>query len=119
MEGNRGNDVITTGDRGDEISAGAGNDVVDAGAGDNRVDGQGGDDTLVAGGGNDRMNGQQGFDACAPGAGSNTVINCEAITESQHIEVGTGGQVRAGGPVRFGALRYEQQRNEYRTVWNL
>jgi Ca2+-binding RTX toxin-like protein len=75
VDGNHGNDVITTGAAADTISGGAGDDIINAGAGDDSIIGNGGADIVHGQRGNDTEDLGSGDDISTwiPGDGSDTV----------------------------------------------
>ncbi|MBS0122685.1 Ig-like domain-containing protein [Thetidibacter halocola] len=62
IQGNRGNDLIFTGDDRDTIDGGGENDTIDAGIDDDLVFGGQGDDSIIGGHGSDTLDGGQGDD---------------------------------------------------------
>ena len=89
-----GNDTITTGSGNDTISAGDGNNTVTAGDGTNSVTTGSGNDTITTGAGNDVINSGAGDDIITAGAG-NDVINSGAGNDS--VSAGTGNDVINSG----------------------
>lgn len=76
MNGNDGDDVITSGadSSGDEIYGGSGDDTVTGGPGDDTVYGQDGNDSLIGGLGRDLLVGQEGNDVLTGGAQSDSLF---------------------------------------------
>lgn len=68
-----GDDVITGGDRNDDIRLGVGNDVGHGGAGNDIVYGEDGNDTIAGGAGNDSLGGGTKKDDLDGGAGNDLV----------------------------------------------
>jgi Ca2+-binding RTX toxin-like protein len=73
INGNGGNDKITTGGGNDTITTGTGNDTIAAGNGNNTVSAGNGTNTITSGSGNDTITTGTGNDTITAGDGHNTV----------------------------------------------
>jgi Ca2+-binding RTX toxin-like protein len=81
--GERGSDVILTGDGNDEAHGGSGADTINAGAGDDKVFGGVGNDGIGAGEGNDEVHAGTGNDNVNAGEGNDKVFGGEGSDNIQ------------------------------------
>jgi Ca2+-binding RTX toxin-like protein len=71
-----GDDLISTGDKGDRLVGGDGNDYMDSGAGNDELEGGRGNDAMRGGTGNDVLKGGPGDDTCTGGPGADSELSC-------------------------------------------
>jgi Ca2+-binding RTX toxin-like protein len=81
ITGDKGDDKIFGGDRGDDIRGGAGEDQLSGNAGNDSIHGADDDDLLRGGTGNDELDGGLDNDECRGEAGTDSAVNCEALSE--------------------------------------
>jgi Ca2+-binding RTX toxin-like protein len=94
INGNGGNDSVTTGTGNDTITTGSGQDVIKAGDGNNTVNAGDGENNVTAGRGNDTITTGSGNDTILAGGGNNTVNagdgNNAVVTSSGNDTITTG-----------------------------
>lgn len=81
INGNGGNDVVTTGSGNDTITTGAGADVINAGGGDDVINAGAGNDTITPGGGADSLIGGGGHDTFVYGSLADALLGADTISD--------------------------------------
>ncbi|MBU0639840.1 MAG: hypothetical protein KKB50_13310, partial [Planctomycetes bacterium] len=104
IDGGTGNDTLSGGEGSDQLAGGEGSDQLNGGTGNDSLSGGAGDDTLVGGTGDDTLDGGVGHDVAdyshatsgitvdltetgpqdTGGAGTDTLVNIEEVSGSQH-----------------------------------
>jgi Ca2+-binding RTX toxin-like protein len=79
INGNGGNDVVTTGNGNDSITTGDGNDTIGAGNGNNTVNAGNGKNAVTTGTGDDTVTTGSGEDTIIAGGGNNTISAGDGI----------------------------------------
>lgn len=95
INGNGGNDSVTTAGGNDSISTGNGSDTISAGNGTNVVNSGSGNDTVTTGSGNDKVTAGDGNNTVTAGDGKNTVTTGsgdDTITTGAGVDI-----VKSGG----------------------
>ena len=91
VDGNSGNDSLTTGSGDDTVVGGIGNDTITTNDGNDTVDGGSGDDVLTTGAGNDTIDMGSGNDNVSAGSGNDTIeVSGAELTINDTIDGGTG-----------------------------
>ena len=91
VDGNGGNDTITTGSGADTVDGGTGDDTIQTNDGNDVVDGNDGNDRISTGSGDDVVDGGIGDDVIAPGVGTDTVDGGTGSNTLTYENVTTGG----------------------------
>jgi len=81
INGNGGNDSVTTGSGNDTITTGDGADIVNSGGGDDTVNAGTGNDSVTSGGGLDSLTGGGGHDTFVYGSLADALLGADTISD--------------------------------------